>query len=158
MSNRLAPRYARYGLLASLNLAAIERLRGLATGTRPSGDDQDRLERLRDLLRASWQGGVVSGSIPGEKSHLSAPAGRSTRGKLDDASIVKHAVPNDWQLDDFVKKADTTLHAVISDGLKDADREFLDGPLTVFLTHLAKGNQGAAEATRRTRRQRVPLA
>lgn len=157
MSDRLAPRYARYGLLASLNLAAIEHLRG-AGEARPKGDDQARLERLRELLRASWQGGVVSGSIQPTKSHLSQPAGRSTRSKLDDARIVKKAIPKGYDLGGFVNEADKALELVLKDGLKDVDREFLDGPLTVFLTRLAKGNRGAGPTTRRSARQRVPLA
>jgi hypothetical protein len=159
MGNRLAPRYARYGLLASLNLVAIEHLRHGANA-RPSRDDSQRLERLRDLLRASWQGGVVSGSIssPESKSHLSAPAGGSTRSKLDDADIVERAVPKGYVLEDFVKEADSTLDKVISSGLKDVDREFLDGALTDFLLYLARGNRGATSAAPRARRHRVPLA
>jgi hypothetical protein len=160
MSNRLTPRYARYGLLASLNLAAIERLRqqGEGTSAKPKGDDQARLEHLRDLLKASWQGGVVSGSIQPTKSHLSEPAGGSTRNKLDDARIVKRAIPKGYDLGGFVNKADEELALVLKDGLREVDREFLDGPLTIFLTRLAKGNRGAGPATRRSARQRVPLA
>lgn len=164
MSNRLAPRYARYGLLASLNLAAIERLRQQGEGSlaKPQGDDQARLEHLRGLLKASWQGGVVSGSIQPQsqstKSHLSEPAGGSTRSKLDDARIVKRAIPRGYDLGEFVNKADAELERVLKDGLKKVDQEFLYGPLTIFLTRLARGNRGAAPATRRSSRQRVPLA
>lgn len=174
MRNRLSPRYARYGLLANFALRTLKELRQqeeLGIEARPSGDDEKRLLRLQELLAASWQGGVVGGSIKTGGARVSAATearlskvvprsgGYSTRSKLDDAKIVQRLLPPSYELGTFVPKADETLRQLTKKGIAGVkDKEFLFGPMTDFLARLAKSNRGARPSTRRAGRQRVPLA
>jgi hypothetical protein len=161
VSDRLAPRYARYGLLANLTLAMIDQLRA-SEGIAPSGDDVMRLRRIRELLAASWQGAVVSGEVQGQSNLAWEPissGNESTRGKLDDTTIVKRMVPANYSLENFLPEADSVLHDLSEGGLTGvSNRDFLDGPFTDFLEQLARSNRGTAPATRRAGRQRVSLA
>lgn len=167
MSNRLAQRYATYGLLANLNLSAIEHLREGESSLQPSEDDRKRLLRLRDLLKASWEGAFINGEIgesepPGQvQKHLNLvsqdKAGRSARKSLDDAEIVEAALPQDYKLETFVAEAMPVLDQMISGGLEKTDDKFVKGPLTQFLERLARSNRTPSESGRRGR-QHVPLA
>jgi hypothetical protein len=167
MSNRLAQRYARYGLLANLNLSALEHLRETGPEARPSGDDEERLKRLQELLRASWEGGFINGKITEttptkeqwSRHHLAArgKSGHSTRSRLDDARIVDSALPEGYTLGKFIAKAVPTLDLIIEDGLANVDEQFLSQGLTPFLQRLAKASR-IAPPPRRPGRQRVPLA
>jgi hypothetical protein len=168
MSNRLAQRYARYGLLANLNLSALEHLRETGPTARPSGDDEKRLRRLQELLGASWEGGFINGKITETEpvreqlkrhqlAHPGGKSGHSTRSRLDDARIVDSALPEGYSLGEFIAAAVSTLDQIIESGLADVDTQFLDRGLTPFLQRLAKASR-MAPPQRRPGRQRVPLA
>ncbi len=165
MTNRLAPKFAHYGLLANFTLSALDDLRNqVAEGqaARPTGDDIHRLQRLQELLITSRQGGNVGRAASGEV-HLSDQPNRSpaqsTRRKLDDARIVSQVLPAGYSLDDFVVRANPVLDQLMKRGLGGVtDTEFLEGPMTDFLRQLARGNRGTQSATRRPGRQRVSLA
>ncbi len=168
MSNRLAQRYARYGLLANLNLSAIEHLREGKKGLQLSEDDRKRLLRLQDLLRDSWEGAFINGVIdeseppsePGTRHNLVSQekVRRSARSSLDDAQIVEDALPSSYDsLEKFVAKAVPTLGKVIDSGLEDVDDQFVEGPLTEFLERLARSNRTRSSSERRGR-QHIPLA
>ena len=163
VSDRLGPLYARYGLLASLVLAAIASLKQEGDQhVKPAGDDVHRLNRLREVLTTSWEGGVVGGVVSGESRLTWEPTqvpARSTRNKLDDVTVIRRVLPGNYELETFVPRADQVLNDLMRAGVAGVeDREFLDGPFVEFLERLAKGNRAAVSSTRRAGRQRVPLA
>jgi|GEM_PF-3570327 len=168
MSNRLAQRYARYGLLANLNLSAIEHLREGEKGLQLSEEDRKRLLRLQDLLRDSWEGAFINGEIdkseppnePQTRHNLVSQekVRRSARSSLDDAQIVEDALPSSYDsLEKFVAQAVPALGKVIDNGLEDVDDQFVEGPLTEFLERLASSNRTRSSSERRGR-QHIPLA
>lgn len=169
MSSRLAQKYARYGLLANLNLSALEHLRTDGGGVlRPSGDDKKRLRLLRDLLTASWRGAFINGQTdraePPEtgdrRLNLAARGGtRSAKSSLDDAEIVEGALPDKYRHDlpRFVEDTVPVIESVIQRGVRKTDSEFVEGPLTEFLERLARSNRTRPTESKR-RRQHVPLA
>jgi len=166
MSDRLAPRYARYGLLASFVLAALKELEDRDDpDLRPSKDDAHRLDRMKDLLATSWEGalvgnidGVTVGEVQLAWSPTSSPA-KSTSAKLDDARVVLSVLPTDAVFAKFVPAAGKTLSDLAEGGLGSVeDREFLDGSFKEFLQRLSTANRGAGSTTRRAGRARASLA
>jgi hypothetical protein len=160
-------------LLANLNLSAIQQLQEGGLGRQPSEDDQKRLLRLQQLLKASWEGAFINGEVETRKlpdegeTHLKLTSGvepsRSARSSLDDARIVATALPPQYELEvehgleHFIGDAVPVLAHLITRGVEKDDLNFIHGPLTEFLEKLARSNR-AGSSTAGRGRQHVPLA
>jgi hypothetical protein len=85
----------------------------------------------------------------------------STESKLDDSAVVARMLPDDWEVGDFVPKADYLLTLISTQGLDHVDgehRAFLNSAFKPFLERLAYSQQPVAPTSRRGSRHRVALA
>jgi hypothetical protein len=164
MTDQLAPRYARYGLMASMTLAAFDDLEeraGEETRVVPLGDDAERIERLRDMLAASFVGGVPPEQ---QKDAVFALSGhRRSPSDVEDSLIVASVLPNSWSLENFVPRAVRVLDTIKSEGIAPLkvtgapDGEFFYGALRDFLDRLAHSSQSVRASSRRSARHRYSL-
>jgi hypothetical protein len=165
MTDTLAARAARYGLMASLILIALDALQRRAQQSGdshvvPRGEEADRLRRLREVLAGSYFGGVpVSARDP---QQLMPPVAPTVHGSADDSIIVKGVLkqlPRDWSLEQFVPEADATLQALLTVGIdRLGDHEdFYVHALKPFLEGLAQSSQREPISSRSVSRRRYSL-
>lgn len=163
--NQLAPRYARYGLMASLTLDALDDLEERArteSHVVPRGEDAERLERLRDMLAASFVGGVPPGQQGDIVLALSGKRPRSAT-DVDDSLIVKSVLPPDWEIETFVPRAVKVLATLHDEGIdviqkpEYEQRDFFYEALRPFLLRLAHSSQSVRATSRRSSRRRYSL-
>ncbi len=154
----LRSQYARYGLMASLVLILIDALEK-RTDVVPQGEDAERLDRLKQLLAASYLGGVA----PSDRDNfqiMEKAAGRSRHSSVDESVIVKSVLPRDADLKEFVPKANGLLDHLTKSGLTDLDtanRKFFDVEFKPFLHRLADSNQIVITSRRTSLRDRRSL-
>ena len=158
----LEPRYARYGLMASRTLAALDDLEERAarsTHVVPTPEDAERIERLQRVLEAAFAGGAAP------DAQLVYWLGGRARADtdVDDSMIVKRVLQGAQPFEEFIDTALKTLQTIRTDGLDalkaEANREQLDFYPTLrdFLDRLAQSSQSGGVSSRRSARRRYAL-
>jgi hypothetical protein len=143
-----------YALLASVVLTALRRMRLADRGEQVravSGEDLHQIERLREVLMASWSGAELAGLMgeaPPEPRQLRADAfggSPSLNEKLQTYELVRKVLPAQITFDAFVPRAEAVLGSLHDRGewraLELDDREFAESTLEPFLERLTRGGE-----------------
>src|SRR5688500_998401 len=126
----LEPRYARYGLMASRTLAALDDLEERAAEevrhVAPAPEDATRIERLQQNLETAL------GTGTGPSAVVYSLSGQHVRADtdVDDSTIVKRVLADQTSVEDFIPRALSILTTIRTDGIdalkQDNKRELLD--------------------------------
>jgi hypothetical protein len=156
----LASKLSAYGVLASMSLPVIHRI-DRNEPLELDSDDRERIEYLREILAASWQGAKLKGELnPRFLLKPPSPGGiPSTNRKLADHTVISGIVPDNSDFRTFVRQANKSLANLLRrpTELDENDREFLLGSFKEFLQRLSASSEPAS-ASRRMTAQRIPLA